>query len=165
MSARQTVIATLAACALIADGGPKTPRLVWNATASAPIGLYRAARGETLHRGDLVLALPSRSIQQFAASRGYLPFGVPLVKHVAALAHDRICARGDTITINGHVAVIRLTADGNHRPLPAWTGCQTLTQSSVLLLNPDVPQSFDGRYFGPISTTAILGKLVPLWTH
>ena len=165
MSVRQTLIATFATCALIADSEPKTPCLVWNATASAPLGLYRVATGETLHRGDLVLALPSRSIQQFVANRGYLPLGVPMVKHVAALAHDRICARGNTVTINGHIAVIRLTADGNHRPLPAWMGCQTLTPSSVLLLNPDVPQSFDGRYFGPLSTTAILGKLVPVWTH
>jgi type IV secretory pathway protease TraF len=33
------------------------------------------------------------------------------------------------------------------------------------LLMPGVPASFDGRYFGPIRASAVIGKLVPLWTR
>jgi type IV secretory pathway protease TraF len=28
-----------------------------------------------------------------------------------------------------------------------------------------VRASFDSRYFGPVPTTAIIGKVVPLWTR
>jgi conjugative transfer signal peptidase TraF len=143
----------------------QTPRLVWNATASAPIGLYLVKSAQKIHHGDLVLAVPPRAVQRFAAGRGYLPIGVPLVKHVAALAHDHVCGVGNAITINDRFATRRSATDHLHRILPAWTGCRTLTPSEVLLLNAEAPRSFDGRYFGPLSTTTILGKLVPLWTR
>jgi type IV secretory pathway protease TraF len=58
------------------------PRLLWNASASAPIGLYRvepdsAGSRRLGHR----MAATQRS--PLAASRHYLPTGVPLVKRVA----------------------------------------------------------------------------------
>jgi type IV secretory pathway protease TraF len=28
-----------------------------------------------------------------------------------------------------------------------------------------VADSFDGRYFGPVTTAAIVGRLVPLWVE
>jgi type IV secretory pathway protease TraF len=31
-------------------------------------------------------------------------------------------------------------------------------------MNPSVPDSLDGRYFGPLPTTAIVARAVPLWT-
>jgi len=72
------------------------PWLVWNASASAPIGLYRVLPGNAV-RGDLVLVRTPNSVRQLAAERGYLPQNVPLVKRVAALDGDVICAAGDAI--------------------------------------------------------------------
>jgi len=165
MRALQLVVATAASCALLACGGHKTPRLIWNATASAPIGFYAVVQASSLHRGDLVLAVPPPSVQHFAAQRDYLPIGVPLVKHIGALGGDDVCGKDHVISINGHIAVRRLTSDHLHRPLPGWTGCHALSSSELLLLNEDVATSFDGRYFGPTATAAVVGKLVPLWTH
>ncbi|MGN6515291.1 MAG: S26 family signal peptidase [Rhizomicrobium sp.] len=165
MRALQLLIATAASCALLACGGHKAPRLIWNATASAPIGFYLVVQASPLHRGDLVLAVPQSSVQRFAAQRDYLPMGVPLVKHIRALGGDNVCSRDDIVTINGHIAARRLTRDHLHRLLPAWTGCSMLSNSELLLLNEDVATSFDGRYFGPTATAAVMGKLVPLWTH
>lgn len=165
MRALQLVIATAASCALLACGGHKAPWLVWNATASAPIGFYVVVEGSPLHRGDLVLAVPPLSVQRFAAQRSYLPVGIPLVKHIGALGGDDVCSKDNIVTINGHVAARRLTTDHLHRLLPAWTGCRRLSNSEFLLLNEDVATSFDGRYFGPTATAAVMGKLVPLWTH
>jgi conjugative transfer signal peptidase TraF len=139
--------------------------LVWNATASAPLGLYRVARARKFERGNFVLAVPAPPLAAFAARRGYLPQGVPLVKRVAAVAGDTVCARGDTIVIDGRFAAARLAADGKGRPLPSWTGCRMLRPGEVFLLMADVPTSFDGRYFGPTPTSQMVGTLYPLWTR
>jgi conjugative transfer signal peptidase TraF len=161
------VAAAFALCgyAASAPGSPRTAAFVWNATASAPIGLYRVRGDRALARGDLVLALPAPSLAAFAARQGYLPSGVPLVKRIAAVAGDAVCTRGDAIFINGRVAAARRAADGKGRPLPAWAGCARLRRSEVFLLMETVADSFDGRYFGPTPASQIVGRLVPLWTR
>jgi len=141
------------------------PRLVWNVSASAPLGLYGVVPHAVFARGDLVLAALPRAARALAAERGYLPSGVPVVKHVAALAGDSVCSRGMIITINGRPVTERLAADMHGRALPGWRGCQTLRPGQVFLLNAAVPDSFDGRYFGPVERSAIIGKLVAIWTR
>lgn len=151
--------------ALLAFSAPKTPRLVWNATASAPVGLYAVTALAPLARGELVLARPPRTVANLAVARGYLPIGVPFVKRIAALTGDRICSNGTRIAIDGRIAAVRRKRDRLGRPLPGWRGCRTLNRTDVFLLMEGVPDSFDGRYFGPIKQSTILGRLVPLWTR
>jgi conjugative transfer signal peptidase TraF len=138
------------------------PWLVWNVSASAPIGLYRVLPGNAV-RGDLVLVRTPSSVQQLAAERGYLPQNVPLVKRVAAGGGDIICAAGDAISVNGRVVAERLAHDRSGRPLPAWSGCRLLDHAEVFLLMEGISDSFDGRYFGPVPTATIVGRLAPLW--
>ncbi len=143
----------------------KSPRLVWNASASAPIGLYKVTDEYIVSRGDLILINPPTVVARFAATRGYLPLGVPLVKRVAALSGDTVCTIGTRITVNGGTAAIRRNTDRLGRSLPVWRGCRSLGKTDVFLLMEGVPDSFDGRYFGPIKLSQILGRLVPLWTR
>lgn len=138
------------------------PRLVWNASASAPIGLWRIHPDSPLRTGDMVLAHTPDSVRELAASRHYIPANVPLVKRIAAQGGDDVCAVGETIFVNGSPVAERLTHDRAGRPLPRWHGCEMLRDGRVLLLM-DRPESFDGRYFGPVSETAIIGKATPLW--
>ncbi|MCC6912749.1 MAG: conjugative transfer signal peptidase TraF [Rhodospirillaceae bacterium] len=140
-----------------------SPRLVWNASASAPIGFYWR-HGGGITRGDLVLATMPEPVRALAAARGYLPSGVPLLKRVAALSGDRICADDATVFVNGQAVAARRKTDSRGRPMPAWTGCRTLA-GEVFLLMPGVPDSFDGRYFGPVPQAAVIGPLTPLWTR
>jgi conjugative transfer signal peptidase TraF len=152
----------LIGCAWLAD---PAPHLVWNASASAPLGLYRVEVGAPIARDDTVLAVLPDAPRRLAAERFYLPAGVPLIKRVAATAGDRICGKGDDVSINGHVVAHRLAHDGKGRPLPRWTGCRVLAHREFLLLMEGVPDSFDGRYFGPVDAAQIVGRLVPLWTE
>ena len=138
--------------------------MIYNATASAPLGFYRVLPGAPFRRGDFVLAQLPRSAAQLAASRNYLPLGVPAVKRVAALGGDLVCEQPGTVIINNREAARVLSADAEGRPLSAWSGCRTLGSGEVFLLNADVPSSFDSRYFGPILAASIMGRLVPLWT-
>ena len=138
------------------------PWLVWNASASAPIGLYRFLPGKP-SSGDLVLVRTPESVRQLAAERGYLPHNVPLVKRVAALDGDTVCAADDVISVNGRVVAERLAHDRLGRRLPSWSGCLLLDGGEAFLLMEGVADSFDGRYFGPVPTASIIGRLAPLW--
>jgi len=155
-----TMLSVLATSATLVP----TPRLVWNASASAPIGFYWRVAGRP-SRGDLVLARAPLWARKLAAERRYLPLGVPLLKRVSAVAGDVVCASSDAIFIDGHLVAHRLASDRIGRPLPRWEGCETLGAGEVFLLMGDVPDSFDGRYFGATERRDIIGRLVPLWTR
>lgn len=136
--------------------------LLWNASASTPRGLYRVFPGGKIQRGDSVISSLREPFRSLAASRGYLPFGVPLVKRVAAVPGDRVCAGGGRVLIDGRLAVLRKTVDGQGRKLPAWSGCIDLDDGEYLLFG-DSSSSFDGRYFGLTRNRQIIGRAVLLW--
>jgi len=139
------------------------PLLVWNASASAPIGLYRVTSGAP-ERGDLVLISPPKSIAKLAAGRRYLPAGVPLIKRIAAMGGDDVCAFDGAIIINGKIVARQIGADRAGRPMPRWNECRALVGDEFfLLLTP--ADSFDSRYFGPVPRAQIIGRLAPLWTE
>jgi conjugative transfer signal peptidase TraF len=143
--------------------GRPAPLVAYNASASAPLGFYRVLPAGALHPGDLVLVHTPMAVRRLAAKRGYLPATVPLVKRIAALDGDTVCAIDHAITINGRHVADQLAADRMGRPLPRWTGCRTLHAGEIFLLMVGVPDSFDGRYFGPAPASAVIGRLVPLW--
>ena len=140
------------------------PRLIWNASASAPLGLYWVGRSLP-EQGQLVLVETPESVRALAAARGYLPAGVPLVKRVVALAGAEVCGLDRLVLIDGRAVAERLAQDAQGRPLPAWNGCRVLEPDEIFLLQEGVAGSFDGRYFGPVKRSTVLGILVPLWTY
>jgi len=141
-----------------------TPRLVWNASASAPVGLYWVEPVDRLELGDLVLAWLPDDARVLAAERSYLPLNTPGVKRVAALAGDIVCVRNGFVLVNEGLAARASDKDSKGRELTPWWGCRALLPGEVLLLNDDSAASFDGRYFGPSHAHDIVGKLVPVWT-
>ncbi len=159
------IVASVIVIAGLAAPISHPPRLIWNATASAPIGLYEVRSQSTFARGELVLVRPPQWVRVFAAARGYLPNTVPMVKRIAADNGDIVCRDKDAITINGRVVAHALLADREGRTLPTWSGCHSLGDGEIFLLMDGVRASFDSRYFGPVPTTAIVGKVVPLWTR
>ncbi|WP_069337872.1 S26 family signal peptidase [Sphingobium yanoikuyae] len=144
---------------------PPRPRLIWNASASAPVGLYRVVPGAHLVRGDMVIAWAPYPARLLAARRAYLPFNVPLVKTVVAVPGDIVCARDAAILVNGRLVAQRLARDGAGRPLPRWQGCEGLGPTRYLLLMVAVPDSFDGRYFGSTERADIIGRATLLWAR
>jgi conjugative transfer signal peptidase TraF len=139
------------------------PRLLWNASASVPIGLYAIHPAGRLTAGEMLVVRPPAALAKFMAARGYLALGVPLIKHVAALPGQIVCRSGRTITVNGIVEAEALDRDARGRELPAWQGCRAVKTSEVFLLNAGVTNSFDGRYFGPVPDSTIIGSATPLW--
>jgi|GEM_PF-39896 len=154
--------------AMLAAGGlafvHPAPRLIWNATASTPTGLYTLHPVRRLRATELVVVRPPDAIASVLAKGGFLPRGVPLLKHVMALPGDTVCRTDDAITVDGAASGEAQDRDHLGRPLPRWSGCRTLQSGEVFLMNPTVPDSLDGRYFGPLPITSIVAHAVPLWT-
>ena len=140
------------------------PRLLWNASASVPIGLYRLEPIHKLAVTNLVVAAAPEPLATVFAERDYLPLGVPLIKRILALPGQSVCRNGLLITVDGKLVGAALVHDSRHRGLPVWQGCRRIAHDEVFLMNTDAPASLDGRYFGPTPLTAIVGRALPLWT-
>ena len=141
------------------------PRLIWNASASVPIGLYSVQPEGALHLDNLVVVSPPEPLASFLADRGYLPKGVPLLKHIAALPGQIVCRIDRTITVDGKALGEAFLRDRRGRALPVWHGCGAVQPGAVFLMNPQVEDSLDGRYFGVLPAAAIVGQAEPLWTE
>ncbi len=157
--------ATLAAAGLLATLiWPPRPLWLWNASASSPIGLYAVIAADAIGPGERAIAWPPGWARRLADERHYLPRDVPLVKPVAAVAGDRICAVGEAVFVNGRLRARRRRLDGSGRPLPWWTGCITLGEGQLFLLSSN-GGSFDGRYFGVTGRGEVVGQARLLWVR
>jgi conjugative transfer signal peptidase TraF len=161
-----TLVAMVAAVAVVTFtmAAKPLPRFVWNSSESAPIGLYGVQSVRTLSVTSLVVALPPEPLATFLADGGYLPRGVPLIKRILALPGQIVCRNGLLISVDRIDIGAARERDARGRPLPAWHGCRVLSWGEVFLMNWDEPASMDGRYFGPIPSSAIVGHAEPLWT-
>ncbi|MER8417599.1 S26 family signal peptidase [Mesorhizobium sp. M1329] len=140
------------------------PKLIWNASASAPIGLYSIQPAGRIEVTDLVAIDTPEPLASFLADGGYLPRGVPLMKRVVGLPGQEVCRDGVSITVDGIAMGKALERDRLGRPLPVWQGCRRIASNELFLMNWDVRDSLDGRYFGPIENSSIIGRASPLWT-
>ena len=135
--------------------------LLYNPSESAPQGWYRIEPLEHVVRGDEVVSNLPQKAAEFASQRGYLPRAIPVIKTVAALEGDTVCDTGGVLEINDVPTVRILAADKTGRPLPSpWRTCRRLLPHEVLLLSDRTQDSFDGRYFGAVRKTDIIGRAV-----
>lgn len=166
MTVRSTFVAMFVGTALIVapiwtgHGAP----LIWNASASVPVGLYRIEPADRIDVTDLVIVLPPDELADFLSERGYLPRGVPLIKRVLALPGTTVCRTGMTITAYDYAYGDAHEHDGLGRDLPRWQGCRVIAEGELFLMNWDAADSFDGRYFGPIPANRVIGRAIPIWT-
>lgn len=143
-------------------------RWVYNLSDSVPQGWYRielaGVAGGDLRVDDIVLARLPTEVSAFAAHRGYLPAGIPLLKRVGALAPQRVCMVGSTVYVDELPVAVARSADGLGRQLSSWPHCRPLHVGELFLLSTTNPSSFDSRYFGPIDAAAVRGRAHPVWT-
>lgn len=157
---------TTAAVSLLGIGtiASLAPKLIWNASASTPIGLYAIDAPGPLDVTDLVAVRAPEPLATFLSDGGYLPRGVPLMKHVAALPGQRVCRIGLAITVDAVPMGDALDRDRRGRPLPTWQGCRVVADGELFLMNWEVRDSLDGRYFGPLPASSVIGRAIPVYT-
>ncbi len=161
-----TIFTTIAATGLLQSTlGGATPHYIWNASNSVPIGLYRLQPVAKLTVTQLVAVQPPDLLATFLDLNGYLPIGVPMLKRVLALPGQTVCRHGLTIAVDGVDVGQARERDGRGRPLPVWDGCRAIADGDVFVMNWQSADSLDGRYFGPLPASAVIGRAVPLWTE
>ena len=91
---------------------------------------------------------------------GWMWAGVGLM----ALAFFSLLGALSILNVSFVVPVTALTVDRLGRRLPVWRQCRALHVDELFLLSTTNPASFDSRYFGPVTISAVIGTAQPLWT-
>lgn len=152
-------VAPIAAAAILTSSLPH-PLVLWNQTASEPEGLY--IRASAAPRPGVIIAFraPAAAFPYAERRMGYL-HRIPILKAVAAGENDRVCTKGGVLRINGRARGPILSMDSVGDRLPEWRACRVLARGEVFVFSDRVPNSFDSRYYGPVSQASILGVFEP----
>ena len=141
---------------------PKVTLFTWNGTPSMPEGLYLRAVWEKPAVGKIIAFTAPPAVVDYARRCGHAG-GLPLlIKPLAAGPGDHVCAT-DHLAINGRRVAPVLEAGPDGVPLPRWSGCRTLAPGEWLTYTSRLPNSLDGRYYGPVRETDIVGVFRPVW--
>lgn len=162
----RTLVTTIGAIALLVGTivAKPSPLFIWNSSASVPVGLYRVRPDGNHYVTELVAVRPPAPLATYLDLNGYLPIGVPMLKRVLALPGQTVCRNGSTITVDGIAVGEARERDRRGRPLPVWEGCDLVGDDELFLMNWQSASSLDGRYFGMMPATAIVGRVLPMWT-
>ena len=140
------------------------PLYVWNASESVPIGLYRLRPADNLFVTELVAVQPPEPLATFLDLNGYLPVGIPMLKRVLALPGQTVCRSGLTISVDDDRHGRGAGSRQPRPPLPEWQGCRVVGEGELFLMNWQSEDSLDGRYFGFLPASAVIGRALPVWT-
>ena len=161
-----TALLTVGAATLVLStfGVKPTTRYIWNASESATIGLYSVQPTGRLFVTELLAVEPPEPFATFLADGRYLPRGIPMLQRVLALPGQTVCRDQLTVTVDDIEMGKARDRDSRGRPLPIWQGCRVIAEGEVFLMNWQSADSLDGRYFGALPTSAIVGRAEPVWT-
>lgn len=135
---------------------------LYNHSPSLPIGIYvRVAEvagtaERPARRGAIVTVRARDMAPELAASRGFTGSRDRFLKRVAAIEGDKVCSDSAGLRINDGAVFPQQREARTGAQLATWTGCRRLMAGEALLLG-DTPDSFDGRYWGPIDARLIEG--------
>lgn len=142
-----------------------------NASASLPIGLYRATSDKTARLVEFCPSVPYGKLSAERAYRGTgdCPDGAePLMKPIVALEGDIVTVSPTGVGVNGRL--LRNSAprrlDTKSRPLEHWPfGTYRVCAGTAWVISSFNPRSFDSRYLGPIQLSLVRSHLQPLLTE
>jgi conjugative transfer signal peptidase TraF len=162
----RTLVMTVGAVAILAGTivAMPSPIYIWNSSESVPLGLYRMRTASNYYVTDLVAVQPPEQLATYLDRHGYLPTGVPMLKRVLALPGQTVCRTESTITVDGIEMGEARERGRRGQRLPVWEGCDVVGDGELFLMNWQAADSFDGRYFGMTPATAVIGRVLPVWT-
>lgn len=144
----------------------------FNSTRSIPVGLYWAT-SDPVEKGAYVMFCPPRAVLfDVARERGYIGAGYCpggygyMMKRILAAKADVVSVEDDGVRVNGDLLPHSRpsSVDNRGRPMPKFRAVTVLGTSDVLLMTDINDASFDGRYFGPVNRSQIVGVISPVIT-
>ena len=139
------------------------PFLYWNHTESEPKGLYLAVPG-SIQKGDLVVMKVPDHMKDICYGRGWMKENETMLKTVAALERDWYEVRDREFFVNGVRIGFISETDSHGLPLPQLKAGKYVVEADFFLpIANQKANSFDGRYFGPVSKNLIVAKVVPIY--
>ncbi|NVN91826.1 MAG: S26 family signal peptidase [Desulfuromonadales bacterium] len=165
---RPLIIAFSAICILLAVEAIRSqivPRYWLNLTGSEPRGIYKLVETSMpLTRGEVILMKCPPGYEKYLYGRKWLPKGWPLFKTVGALPGEYFCIGDAEFSVNGKIIGHAYPQDRSGLPMPAIRGCATVRGKHFLPIATGLKTSFDGRYFGDVPDTLIIGLAQPVIT-
>ncbi len=150
-------VTALCAASLVEIAAPPIPRLLYNTSESAPVGWYAVAPNSRIERDVMVAAFAPADARKLAHNRGYLPYNIPLIKTVWAVAGEEVCSEDGVVHAVNRPDIFTYELDSLGREMPSWQGCIILENNEAFLVSTDVQTSFDSRYFGAVPVENVLG--------
>ncbi len=139
---------------VVAAGANQRDFIIYNHSPSVPPGIYVRTRAPVTV-GVFVTVRARDVAPDEAHSRQFEDASDRFIKRVAATSGQRVCGDGASMLIDGVETVAIYQSEDGSAPL-GWVGCRALRADEVLLLG-DTADSFDGRYWGPVSVQLIEG--------
>lgn len=137
------------------------PAILINTSPSEPMGLY-VARGAPPARGERIafrIPAPGRT---YAARVMPERLRSSILKTVLAQEGDLVCTTSGRLVVNGRDLAPIIDRDRRGERLPHWRGCRPLRAGEYFVFSSRIPNSFDSRYYGPVSSGDVIGVYAPL---
>ena len=152
---KRSIPRTILLSALVLAAVLSTRFVRLNISPSVPYGVYTlSAVPASLAPGLLVVLPPPAAIWP------WWPSLTALMKPVAAVAGEEVCAQGGNLVVHGE-AYGPIYTEAQGKPLPHLEGCQRVPTGQVFLASRE-PKSLDGRYWGFTSIGALTTSATPL---
>jgi signal peptidase I len=120
-----------------------------NQTKSMPRWIYIKSSNKIMAIGDIVVLSLMRN-KNF------------LIKYIAGMDGDEVCQDDENVLwVNNYPVAQKNIQKYQGAPLQQSI-CQTLARDELLVLG-DHPDSYDGRYFGPIKTSDVIASVRLVW--
>lgn len=133
--------------------------LVWNGSASAPVGFYLKVSNEHLSPNDFVLVKTGNKLDPISELFPTKP--TYLLKHIELLPGERYRVVGDVIMTERQV-LKRQETSLNGIKLPRLEDGTYLVPPNYYFVANSPEKSYDSRYFGPVAKSDIAEKVVPV---
>ena len=140
------------------------PVILFNPSPSEPTGLYRLSTRPPAPGRVIAFKVPRTGRVYADAHLGQIARAA-ILKEVAAGEGAMVCEQDGVVSIDGQARGRVAATDRHGVPLPHWTGCQRLQKDQYFVLSNRIPNSFDSRYYGPVSGSDLIGVYQPLWTE
>ncbi len=143
-----------------------------NTSDSIPKGLYKITSSQPAKASYVIFCPDTRDFFKEAIRRGYIEKGICpngygyMMKKIVAVRGDTVSTTKAGIVINHKLLALSSPkfVDGANHPLHPWQVTQyTLAENELLTMTDQDEWSFDGRYYGLIKSSQVMGVIKPIW--